>query len=783
MTALAILAVSVSVADTIVLKNGTVYRGTLDKDNTLAYVSDNLKRVIFYNSKIARVDSDKGFSNLERFELIQPLDVHGGVMPVAAVGVRATPWDAKGRRNFRYINARNKPVEMQQAINQLGPYLTRFRGVDGFWVGQVATSQVPREVVTGLLAKVDQTNRNERLKVTRFLLQAEWYPETRAALDGLERDFPDSDMKEKVLDVRKAVLDLESRDILREAAMARKAQQPKRSLEKLRSLVNLDLAKDLIDEAREQLRKDEDQAVADRMQADTLRDLAEKLPEESRRFWKAAPPKPAADGLGFGPAVKPGQLGKVASPSRVAPLSEVLEAIQSAPDAARIRLDALTKADAAASAEVKFARAMSGWIVGADSASDDLKKAEGLWKAREIVINYLNTRDDAARSSLLLDLEKVEGFDIETLVKLVDRLPPPQRDGNEDAEKPGVARTLRVRDDVNRIPSEYVVMLPPEYHPLRSYPVIVALHHGEGPRSAVDWVAAEAARRGYIVVAPEYSVPGQPTGYHYTTGEHAAAILSLRDARKRFSIDSDRVFVAGQLGGGQMALDVGLAHPDQFAGAVSINGEPGKYVWAYKKQVDKVPLYVVYGELAPAVREVIYEPYLRTLIQDVKDVTYVDYLRRGLEELPEEVPSFFEWMDHRKRDPAPRSFEAATARDGDDRFFGVVVREFATGRVVSPEAVDPLGKNLRPATIQLRTSTQGNLLNLTTSGIAQMDVWVSPKLIDPKRKLEVRVNGTSIYKTLPKLDFAPLLDDQRNRADRQQPYFFKASTGGARRGR
>lgn len=48
--------------DTIVLKNGTVLRGTLDHDNTLAFVSDNLKRTIFYNSKIAKVESDTGFS-------------------------------------------------------------------------------------------------------------------------------------------------------------------------------------------------------------------------------------------------------------------------------------------------------------------------------------------------------------------------------------------------------------------------------------------------------------------------------------------------------------------------------------------------------------------------------------------------------------------------------------------------------------------------------------------------------------------------------------------------
>ena len=76
----------------------------------------------------------------------------------------------------------------------------------------------------------------------------------------------------------------------------------------------------------------------------------------------------------------------------------------------------------------------------------------------------------------------------------------------------------------------------------------------------------------------EYTTAGEPPDYHYTPSEQAAAQLALRDARKRYSIDSDRVFVAGQLTGANMAWDLALAHPDLFAGAVVISGLPAKYV-------------------------------------------------------------------------------------------------------------------------------------------------------------------------------------------------------------
>ena len=738
---------TVASGDTVLLKNGTILRGTVDRDNTLVFVNDNLKRVIFYNSKISKVDSDTGFSRLERFALVQPLDVHVGVQPAAAVNIQAEPWDAKGRRMFRYVNNKQRAVEMQQAINELGPYLTRFRGIDGFWQGQVATSQVPRPVVLGLLAKVDQSNQEERLKVTRWLIQAEWYPEAMTALDGLLRDFPaDLNLRERVADTRRLVMELEARDELEEVAIRRRAGQPVEVLGRLRSIPSEGLPKDILDDVRDQIRKADDQAVSDRLLADSLRELSDKLSEADQKAWKVR-------------------------------LAEVLEVLAKAPDAARPRLEGLAKADSTASPEARFALALSGWVAGADLAVDRLKAAADLWRAREIVRDYLASRSDAARATLLADLQKIEGLELDTVATMVVRMDPPLRDPDPSKEKPGVVTLHRVVEDDNPVPSEYAVLLPPEYHPSRTYPAVLALHDGRGPRAATEWLAHEAARRGYIVIAPEYNIPGQGKAYHFSTGEHAAAELSLRDARKRYSIDSDRVYLAGQLEGANMAWDFGLAHPDLFAGVVSISGFPFKYAYGYKKQVEHLPFYVALGELAPVAREVVFDQYVKPLILDVEDVTYVDYLKRGLEALPEEVPVFFDWMDRHRRDPAPKSFEAATAREGDARFFGVVVRDIAPGRTISPEAADPFGKNIKPATIRMRSSAQGNLINLTTNGINRLDVWVSPRLIDFKKKVEVRLNDRSLLKGAVKLEFDPMLEDLRVRGDRQQLYYLKVVMG------
>jgi pimeloyl-ACP methyl ester carboxylesterase len=321
-------------------------------------------------------------------------------------------------------------------------------------------------------------------------------------------------------------------------------------------------------------------------------------------------------------------------------------------------------------------------------------------------------------------------------------------------------------------------LLPPEYHPLRTYPAVIALHDRDQTLpSAVSWWAAEAQRRGYIVIAPEYNVPGKAHDYYYTTSEHAAVELALRDAKRRYSIDDNRVFLGGTLIGGEMAWDFGLAHPDLFAGVAIVSGLPGKYVFKTLAHVDLLPLYVALGDLAPLSNEIVFGELLKPLIAKNKDVTYVEYYRRGLEDLPEEAGPIFDWMDKRRRDPYPKEFEVVSARESDNRFFGISIREFLPGRTTAPEAADPLGKNLKPATLKFRSSTLSNLYIIQVDGLKRMDIWLSPKLIDFNKKFEVRIGRKSL-KQLAKPGPAQLLEDLRLRGDRQQIYWMKVPAGG-----
>jgi pimeloyl-ACP methyl ester carboxylesterase len=739
------------------MKSGIAYPsvGAPDRDNTLVFIFDGLKRVVVRDSKIEKIEANAAFRNGEKFQFDQPMSKHGGVMPTEVVSVEAGPWNEKGRRSFRYFGSNpERPIRMQQAIIELSAHVVKFRGIDGFWLGQIQTDQIPRQVVLGLLARANQKLVAERESVIQYLLEVGWYAEAKAELDRLVRDFPRAELKERAENARLFIIRAEAMQRRSDLDRCARALQFHRVAELLKSFKAKEIGTDLQVEVREIERNYDREHAADATLATELRRLAGGLSAQARGFWKH-------------------------------PLVEVLKSIEDAPEAVRDRFAAYRKAksDARATDQACFALAMSGYLVGHELATSDLAGAEVLWKARDLVREYLVSGESSGRSP---QAAKIEGLEwplepgptevvqrLELLTRMIQLMPPPRHDESVSPEKTVLHR---VGDDENPEPTEYAVWLPPEYHPLRKYPALVVLHGGQGPSLAIDQWSAEAARRGYILVAPEYTLPNQPPDYRYTPSEHAAVELALRDARKRYAIDSDRVFVAGQIIGGHMAWDIGLAHPDLFAGAVVISGLPAYYVPRYLGHHERLPLYIVLGDLAPASNEVVFNSYVKPLILKAWDVTYVEYFRRGLEEFPEEVPHAFDWMDRRRRDPYPKSFEACSARTSDDRFYGVVIRDFSPGRTTAPEAAEKLGQNLHPATIKMKSSSMSNLIRLDVHGINRLDVWLSPKLIDFKRKPEIRVNGKSVNRqSRVKLDLETMLEDVRVRGDRQQVYWHRVS--------
>src|SRR5260370_28194641 len=193
----------------------------------------------------------------------------------------------------------------------------------------------------------------------------------------------------------------------------------------------------------------------------------------------------------------------------------------------------------------------------------------------------------------------------------------------------------------------YLVQLPPEYRHGRSYPVLVALHEaGEKPLTMLRRWQETAAENGYILVAPSWQ--NGLANYGFSEREHNVVLGALRDLRRKYTVDSDRVFLFGLGQAGTMAFDVGLSHPDQFAGVIPMGASPLLFAEKYFRNGQYLPFYVVTGgtdyDTSKRLKEYFNERNTRGY-----PALWVEYKGRGCEWFAGEVPNMIDWMRAKRR--------------------------------------------------------------------------------------------------------------------------------------
>ncbi|MDX1948439.1 MAG: alpha/beta hydrolase-fold protein [Pirellulaceae bacterium] len=325
---------------------------------------------------------------------------------------------------------------------------------------------------------------------------------------------------------------------------------------------------------------------------------------------------------------------------------------------------------------------------------------------------------------------------------------------------------------------KYCVQLPPEYSPYRRYPCVVTLcGSATTPQQQIDWWAGQfnpepkarygqATRHGYIVIAPKWNREHQRK-YEYTAREHAAALYSLRDASKRFAIDTDRVFLSGHSMGGDAAWDIGLAHPDVWAGVIPIVATADKYVTRYWENAAYCSFYFVCGEKDSnklALNSVDWDRYLR---HTGYDTMIVQYQGRGHEHFHDEVQEIFKWMNLHVRNFFPREYTTYTMRPWDSFFWFADVSKLPPASIVLP-AEWP--KTATPCKVDVQVLTS-NAVRVTT-GADKVTVWLAPEIVNFESKVTVTINGRRQLNITPSNQV--LLEDVRTRGDRQHPFWAKA---------
>jgi predicted esterase len=764
----------------VLLKDGRVLRGRVGETVGLAEQNGGegnaLKQIVFVNDdfrmtfvsrrQIAAIRPDTTLEDAEKFECIQPFVAKNGRQKVMAVGPPAGPlkdFDDWGRRIYPMRTA-GGIQNVEQVITELTPQYAKVEGVRVQWDMRIATSTLSDKKLEAILMnQIDPKRLDHRKKVIRFFLQCKRY---RMAVDALQqtiKDFSnDTQVAQDLEPTLKKIRQMYAQQTLDELGLRRENGQHGLVQKYLDHFPTEDVPGEIlqtISEVKREYRAFEAKRT------------------EIENAWRALMPQVehAADRAALAAALQ--EIGPGLTPEMLPRMAAFLQN-QNAP----------LKADE------KLSLAVSGWVLGSDAALTDLPMTLSAWKLRGLVQNYLTepvkVRRDRQLHSILSELAAKP----EVLAAMAAHMAPPYSLPDLiDEDIPGYSKV-----QTEAIPGQpdatYYVQLPPEYNPHRRYPMVVSLHGmGHDPTLQIDWWAGpnpheepgatrpggprgrqgQAGRYGYIVIAPEWTVKDQQA-YEYSAHEQSVVLGCFRDACRRFAVDTDRVFLSGHFDGGDAAWDIGLAHPDLWAGVIPISAEVKKScpVEFYTENARLVPLYVVLGELdgGKIARDA---TVLDRYLQRGYNATVVEYLGRGHEHFVDEQLPLFDWMNRCKRSfplPRDREFACSTMRSCDHRFWWAEVENLPPNAVVSSWP-PPRGKL---ALLVKGNSPTSNTLVLT-AGNSPATIWLAPEMVNFNARVNISIGGRRAagVPAMIKPSGETLLEDLRVRGDRQHPFWAK----------
>lgn len=760
-------------ADIVTLKNGMQFEGSVGKIGSLGgdplnpqgtagqvkvrqivFVDDQLRRTFFSQIQVQSVAPSQ--LNLEKIRIDQR--VAKGTRRVAAVGpiVRVTPFDEWGRRIFT-MNTGQGPIDIIQGITEVTPIYTRVEGLAArsaySWDMRIATSSIPRDSLSAvLLSAIDPQDADQRLRLVRLYIQAERYSDARAELQSVIADFPDlADLKRQVT----ALYQIGAKRMIQEIELRTKVGQHLLAQSMLEQFPAEGVAGELLLQVRE-LQEDDQKWRA--QIARTLAALEAHAAEiKDTRVREDVEP----------------MLGEIRAELNLTTLDRLADYLRLA-------------SDPAMTAEQKIALAISGWLLGSGAGDKNVAVAVSLFRVRQLVQRYLTSPQQAERERILQDLASLEGSSPSYLAKLLAHMKPPFETESAADGPPGFYQ-LAVSGLAGEPDIEYLVQLPPEYDPYRRYPCVVTLNGaGTTPAQQIDWWAGafhesaqlrlgQAARHGYVVVAPHWSRPHQAS-YEYSAREHAAVLYALRDACRRFAIDTDRVFLSGHSMGGDAVWDIGLAHPDLWAGVIPIVATADKYVSRYWENGRSLPMYFVAGEMDGDRMNRNSMDLDRYLNKHTYDVVVVVFQGRGHEHFVDEIQRLFTWMELHRRQFFPKEFDCVSLRPWDNYFWWAELESLPSRSTVLPVNWPP-DSGVRPARTEGRI-LENSRVSLRT-GAERAAVWLSPEMVDFSQRVVVTVNGRSVGQRIePRADV--LLEDVRTRGDRQHPFWARVDDSSSR---
>jgi pimeloyl-ACP methyl ester carboxylesterase len=303
----------------------------------------------------------------------------------------------------------------------------------------------------------------------------------------------------------------------------------------------------------------------------------------------------------------------------------------------------------------------------------------------------------------------------------------------------------------------YYLYVPENYDPAERWPLIVFLHgYVTYTELTVPWVLAEdkervAARNDAILLTPY----GRRNTDFQGVGE-VDVLRAMEETRRFYSIDPDRIYLAGPSMGGYGTWTISLRYPGIFAACAPMCGQTDMFVWwpwphvtapkfkqflgEWDNPIDLAPnalgqaYFLQHGEFDTLIP--IEQSYMMMWELEQLGTPIDDYFEHpGADHLIyTDLPCYqraFPWLVQHELDRWPKHVRLRSYSYRYDTAFWVRILEYRQWG--------------RPGFVEARVDADANRIDLTTENVAQISIALSDQLLDLKRPVTVVADGNEVF--------------------------------------
>jgi len=373
-----------------------------------------------------------------------------------------------------------------------------------------------------------------------------------------------------------------------------------------------------------------------------------------------------------------------------------------------------------------------------------------------------------------------------TPAELLKTLRAPQRPSGEPV---GGVQNLELKDGHNGT-TDLLVVAPPleeiKKHAEKGLGLIVALHGLGGSSRQAKAIADKLVAAGdVVVVAPsakkipdgegteDDGIPEMFKQRHWWMYDSPRSfpLEAIRKARSLFPIDVDRICLSGMSMGGYGTWNIGLRHPDIFAGLAPLAGGISRF--RVKSDEDEIsaallqngrntPFLSIHGTSDSIVpygpdKEAI--DMLKALggKAELRSLEGTDHDLRGVHAgRTEDGDYLVKWLVEQRRNPSPEAVTfASTAERLDGAYWARIVKR---------------SKGVKYPRLEAQIDRATNTISVRGTGVSLARVYIDERLLDLSKPVTIKAGGQTRTKKKLEPDFKSILESWRSRRDEQLVY-------------